>query len=362
MNRDFLMLAKTFDAKKHGIGGWFLSEKLDGMRAFWDGGLSRGVPKHQIPWANHDGDARYVKTQIATGLWSRLGNVIHAPDWWLDQLPAIMLDGELWHGVRGHGQRQILTRYIKTIVPGPEWKKVNYHVFDMPSPAAVFHDGRINNTNFKKMFKGFREWVDHSRLDYVPTGSRTRFERTVREMQKRLSADVVVYHPQERLPFQTSKALEIVENRLFEICSTDGEGLMLRKPESWWHPKRMDTILKVKKLDDDEGIVTGYITGRETDKGSKLLGLMGALILNYNGKRLELSGFTDEERRLVATQGKDREPTATQWARDHPEQEVPAWISAAHFPRGSIVTFRYRGTSLDGIPTEARYHRVRTDV
>ena len=32
MKKEFVQLAKVFDAKKHGIGGWFASEKLDGQR------------------------------------------------------------------------------------------------------------------------------------------------------------------------------------------------------------------------------------------------------------------------------------------------------------------------------------------
>ncbi|KKN35653.1 hypothetical protein LCGC14_0781500 [marine sediment metagenome] len=356
-NREFLMLAKVFDPKKHGIGGWFLSEKLDGQRAFWDGGISRGLLKREVPWANTNKDSRYRVEQISTGLWSRLGNVIHAPDWWLNELPCVMLDGELWHGVRGHGQRQILTRMIKTLVPGPDWKKVKFYVFDMPSPLAIFRDGRLNNPNFKKIFEGIRDWKYGNEiiLDWEPCGL-THFERSVREMGKRLTGNVAIFHPQEQLPFQTSKALEIIQNKLTIVCNLNGEGLMLRKPESWWEPKRVATILKVKKLDDDEGIVTGYVTGRKTDKGSKLLGLMGALILDYNGKRLELSGFTDAERQLSPV---DLHPDkdAFIWAAEHPGQEVPDRISSVKFPRGSAVTFRHRGFSLDGIPTEARYWR-----
>ena len=72
--REFLMLAKPYQNDK--VIGWFLSEKLDGMRAFWDGGVTRG--KYGPPWNNQN-----IK---ATGLWSRYAKVIHAPDWFLDLL------------------------------------------------------------------------------------------------------------------------------------------------------------------------------------------------------------------------------------------------------------------------------------
>lgn len=52
--RNFLMLAHTFKPGKHFPGGMFLSEKLDGIRCYWDGGISRGIPKANVPYANHD--------------------------------------------------------------------------------------------------------------------------------------------------------------------------------------------------------------------------------------------------------------------------------------------------------------------
>ena len=43
--REFLMLAHKFNPKKHRIGGWYMSEKLDGMRCWWDSGVTRGILK-----------------------------------------------------------------------------------------------------------------------------------------------------------------------------------------------------------------------------------------------------------------------------------------------------------------------------
>jgi len=68
-NREFLMLAQVYDPKKHAIGGWRVSEKKDGERCWWDGGITRGIPKSRVPWANTKKDARYRTAPIATGLW-----------------------------------------------------------------------------------------------------------------------------------------------------------------------------------------------------------------------------------------------------------------------------------------------------
>ena len=48
----FLQLADTYNPDKHKIAGYLVSEKLDGTRCFWDGGITRGIPTDQVPWAS----------------------------------------------------------------------------------------------------------------------------------------------------------------------------------------------------------------------------------------------------------------------------------------------------------------------
>src|SRR5829696_5472341 len=64
-----LLLAESWDHAQD-LAGWWMSEKLDGVRAYWDG----------------------------RRLISRLGNTFHAPDWFLEGFPESPLDGELWIG------------------------------------------------------------------------------------------------------------------------------------------------------------------------------------------------------------------------------------------------------------------------
>jgi DNA ligase 1 len=62
-----LLLAESWDGDLDPKGFW-MSEKLDGVRAFWDG-------------------KQFL---------SRLGNRYHAPAWFTEGLPLEPLDGELW--------------------------------------------------------------------------------------------------------------------------------------------------------------------------------------------------------------------------------------------------------------------------
>lgn len=357
VKREFLMLAHVFKPMKHGISGWLISEKLDGMRCFWDGGVTRGMPKEEVPWANTDKDDRYLEEHISSGLWSRYGNVIHAPDDWLDQLPAVMLDGELF---TEREDRQRLSSIVKQLKPNPvDWAEVRFFCFDTPCPDVIFADGYINNVNYHKHLDGVVDWFRErcQALTFMATDElilQSVYFVLCRELKGNL---VALPHVQNELPYGQIEARKAADVYMTTFVAAGGEGCIVRDPNSCWVPGRSHQCVKMKHLEDAEATVIGYISGRETDKGSKLLGLMGALILNFKGRRLELSGFTDEERKLST-----QEPTQTNqecwfWACKHPGEQVPDWIEATQFPRGSEVTFTYRGLSRDGVPQEARFLR-----
>ena len=366
--REFVMLAHKLDytnptkVKQH-IGGWWFSEKLDGERCFWDGGVSRGILKSEVPWANCAKDFRYQAQPYATGLWSRYGNVIHAPNWFLDALPTVPLDGELF--ALNQQKRQFTHSTIKKIVPiNEEWRDITYMVFDSPPPVTIFADGIIDSPNFKKVLKDCEKWfmarVASCDIKWFAK-SDTPYQTTYTMLKAHLmqSPNISRLHNQFVLPYPQSLCFEVLENRLSTILEWGGEGLIVRDPNARYSCSRVHHLLKVKPFDDMEGTVTGYITGRETDKGSKLLGMMGALVLRLDdGTRLELSGFTEAERKLGATEFIDfGHVSPFQWAQQHAETECPEWVEAIDFPRGSRVTFKYRGKSDAGVPQEARYWR-----
>lgn len=87
---------------------YFVSEKLDGVRALWDGEQLR----------------------------FRSGQPIAAPAWFVAGLPRQALDGELWIGRRRFEE---LVGIVRTLEPDDAaWRQVRYMVFDMPR-----HPGRF---------------------------------------------------------------------------------------------------------------------------------------------------------------------------------------------------------------------------
>lgn len=103
-----ILLAQTWDNASD-LTGWWLSEKLDGVRAYWDG-------------------QRFL---------SRQGNEYHAPDWFTDGLPNVPLDGELWIDRKAFQRTvSIVRRQDKS----HHWKQVRYLVFDAPESGGKFEE------------------------------------------------------------------------------------------------------------------------------------------------------------------------------------------------------------------------------
>ncbi len=342
-NRELVMLAKDYDKVEGGYGGHYLSIKLDGQRAWWDGGVSRGMLKTEIPWANNDRDERYVTPPICTGLWTRYGNVIHAPDWFLESLPInVMLDGELY---LGRGRFQDVRKVVSPLVPDARWRDVKFYVIDSPSPRMVFNTGKISNPQMTK-FIHEESCLDIIRRKDTNPDFRVRdFKTTLSKLQDMSFAPHIITHEQVLLPMDEAKAKAIVEERLLVETSLGGEGLMLRKPYSIWHPKRSNDLLKIKKLQVDEGTVIGWISGDE----GKLLGMMGALRVNWEGKEFALSGFTDVERCWLSDACKA-------WAIANPKTVCPDWM-LGRFKIGDKVRFTYMTLTDEGKPREPRYCR-----
>ena len=367
--REFLQLAEPYKPEKRDrkggysfrVGGKFLSEKLDGTRCFWDGGLSRGWPTDQVPWASitdpKTGEKKGKIKPVATGLWSRYGNPIMAPDWFLNQLPCVPLDGELW---AGRGNFQLCRSICGGDEPDPRFKQIKYAVYSCPPITAVFGTGEIKNTNMvcNLHWPSNELWIKDRMEEFegdfrfLNPGSTFADELKFLADAIETHSDYCFLHKQVKLPDDEEAARTAIEMHLDAVLAKGGEGVVMRDPNAVWLPKRHDGILKFKPYEDAEGRVIGFTSGRETLKGSRLQGMIGALIVDYKGKRLELSGLTDAERKFQTGE-------MSVYAAEHPGVDMPENFQGQVFRKGQNVTFIYRELTDDGIPKEARYHRKR---
>lgn len=341
-NREFLQLGLVY-ADQH-VGGWYVSEKLDGVRCFWDGGITRGMRMEDVPFANQEKKDHLVNQHYATGLWSRYGNIWHAPDWFLDALPKIPLDGELYLGPKRFEETVSIVRSHDS---GGRWSEITYKVFETLSLEEVFQVGMVNNPNFSKLIgPDVLPWVLTRAEEFgVKALSKRQFLTQMKLLELFVPENEFIrIHNQVELNRKESVAKEQVNTMLAEVLGKGGEGLIIRDPMAIWTPKRCNSILKIKDRLDSEGRVVGYVSGL-----GKLTGMIGALIVEWQGKRFNLSGFDDSER-VVSSR-------VSAWCAANPDTELPVGMESHIFPIGSVITFQYASLTTQGLPREARYLR-----
>jgi DNA ligase-1 len=100
------LLAESWDGEMD-VTDWWISEKLDGVRAWWTG----------------------------KSFLSRQGNTYHAPPWFTSDLPPFPLDGELWL------ERKAFQRTVSIVRRHDQpfaWRNIQYVVFDAPEVTGPF--------------------------------------------------------------------------------------------------------------------------------------------------------------------------------------------------------------------------------
>lgn len=103
------LLAENYDPSINPTG-WFLSEKLDGVRAMWDG-------KQLI---------------------SRNGNPFNPPKWFTKNFPPFKIDGELWLGRKRFNETVSIVRSFRD----KGWQSIKFMLFDIAEPRAGLFEER----------------------------------------------------------------------------------------------------------------------------------------------------------------------------------------------------------------------------
>lgn len=109
-----LMLPQVY-TQQVDVSGWLMSEKLDGVRGYWDG----------------------------KQLLSKNGNVFYPPAAFVRDLPPFPLEGELWGG-RGTFEQTV--SIVKKQQPHDGWLQLRFAIFDVPQAPGGF-TARLANAN-----------------------------------------------------------------------------------------------------------------------------------------------------------------------------------------------------------------------
>ena len=99
-----LFLLKTYDDSKK-VVGWVMSEKLDGIRGFWNG----------------------------QALLTRGGKKLNPPKWFTKNYPPFAVDGELWSK---RADFENISSIVRTKNPDQRWRQISHNIFEVPNQSG----------------------------------------------------------------------------------------------------------------------------------------------------------------------------------------------------------------------------------
>jgi len=167
--RPHLLLLKTY--KDQNISGWVMSEKLDGVRAYWNG-----------------------KELISRG-----GKVIHAPAYFIHDFPSFELDGELW---TKRNDFDHIASIVRDKMPSKEWHQITYNIFEVPHAKG----GLFERLKRVKPYESERLKI----IAQKKTVSKEEMRHFLKEVESKGGEGIVVRDPEAPyIAKRTSKVLKV---------------------------------------------------------------------------------------------------------------------------------------------------------
>ncbi|MCE3039972.1 DNA ligase [Helicobacter anatolicus] len=157
---------------------YLVSEKLDGMRAYWNG-------KQLI---------------------SKSGRVIEAPEWFIQNLPPFCLDGELYTKRKDF---EHIISIIKSRKNQDSWKELKYYIFELPYQAG----------NLKQRLQVLKDYLLIHSIAHVKIIPQYQFQNT-KEIEeffleiKKLHGEGIVLRKNDT-PYQTGRSQNALKYKVF---------------------------------------------------------------------------------------------------------------------------------------------------
>jgi len=219
-----LLLADT----EHGQADvvlYLVSEKLDGVRAFWDGQVLR----------------------------TRNGNAINAPAWFTKGFPEQELDGELW---TGRGKFDQLSGTVRRQTPDDaEWRQVRYLVFELPQASGTFRQ-RANALR-QIVTEIDIPWLQA--LEQFELGNRQALNQKLKEMT-RAGGEGLMLHRADA-PYMTGRSDVLLKMKVWHDAEATVIGYLPRKGK---HAGRLGA-LRVRTVDGIEFLLGSGLSDAERD-------------------------------------------------------------------------------------------------
>lgn len=165
-----LLLAEEY--RDQNIAGYVMSEKLDGVRAWWDG----------------------------KQLVSRAGYPFKPPPEFLRDFPPFALDGELYSR-RGEFQR--ISAAVRA--SHSDWAGITYHVFDVPDAQGNLHQRLASLDTWLKQHPHARIRI----IAQIPVQSREHALQYLRDIEQSGGEGIMLRNP--ALPYQSGRHSQLLK-------------------------------------------------------------------------------------------------------------------------------------------------------
>ena len=167
------MLPQTYTSQAH-IDGWWMSEKLDGIRGHWDG----------------------------EQLWSRNGVLLKPPLEFIAGFPPFPLEGELWGG---RGTFEQTASIVMRRQPHEGWLKLRFAIFDVPAASGPF----------RLRIKQAGAWFNQHPSPYafvieqIPLKNHDQLQQELKRISNLGGEGLIVRNP--NAPYQTGRSPHILK-------------------------------------------------------------------------------------------------------------------------------------------------------
>lgn len=169
-----LLLLKTYNNSLE-VKGWLMSEKLDGVRAYWSG-----------------------KKLISRG-----GKEFLAPAWFTKDFPPFEIDGELWSKREDFDN---ISGIVRKQTPHEGWKQITYNIFEVPNQKG----------GLKQRLAVLQNYLDVHPSKYIniikqfTCKDKNHLKAFLKEIEKKGGEGVVVRNPEALyINKRTSQALKV---------------------------------------------------------------------------------------------------------------------------------------------------------
>lgn len=210
------MLPHIYDEQK--IIGWWMSEKLDGIRGYWDG----------------------------QQLFSKNGRLLFPPAEFTAVFPPFPVEGELWGGRNSFEQTASIVQREK---PHAEWMRLTFGIFDLPRESG----------HFRQRFSKIKEWSDQHQnstafvIDQIPIHSLQQFRDELQRIENLGGEGLIVRDPDAH--YESGRSMSILK---VKSCQDAEANVIAYLPGKGKHEGRLGALLVEEKDGTQFRIGTGF--------------------------------------------------------------------------------------------------------